>query len=84
MDQLSDPSPSLRRDGCLFKADIKDADYHLRLRDADKRLLAFRMGGKTYIPACLNCGLSVAPWCFTKAMRPVLAHLRSRGHRIYS
>jgi ribonuclease HI len=84
MEQLADLSPSLRPDDCLFKADIKDAYYHLRLRDADQLLLAFRVGGRTYIPACLNCGLSVAPWFFTKAMRPVVAHLRSRGHRIYS
>jgi hypothetical protein len=49
MDQLSDLSPSLRREDCLFKADIKDAYCHLRLRDADKHklLLAFRVGGKT-------------------------------------
>jgi hypothetical protein len=26
----------------------------------------------------------VAPWFFTKVMRPVVAHLRSLGHRIYS
>jgi hypothetical protein len=84
MDQLADLSPSLRPNDCLFKADIRDAYYHLRLRSADQLYLAFRVGGVTYIPACLNCGLSVAPWFFTKAMRPVVAHLRSKGHRIYS
>jgi hypothetical protein len=61
MDQLADLSPSLRPDDCLLKADIKDAYYHLRLRSADQLYLAFRVGGVTYIPACLNCGLSVAP-----------------------
>jgi hypothetical protein len=35
MDQLADLSPSLRPDDCLFKADIKDAYYHLRLRRVD-------------------------------------------------
>jgi hypothetical protein len=56
-DQLADLSPSLRPDDCLFKADIKDAYYHLRLRRVDQFYLAFRVGGVTYIPACLNCGL---------------------------
>jgi Reverse transcriptase (RNA-dependent DNA polymerase) len=84
MDQLSDLSPSLRPGDCLFKADIKDAYYHLRLRIEDQLYLALRVGETTYIPASLNCGLSVAPWFFTKAMRPVVAHLRSKGHRVYS
>jgi hypothetical protein len=35
MDQLSDLAPTLHRDDCLFKADIKDAYYHLRLRKED-------------------------------------------------
>jgi hypothetical protein len=84
MDQLADLSPSLRPDDCLFKADIKDANCHLRLREEDQLYLAFRVGGVTYIPNCLNCGLSVAPWFFTKAMRPVVAHLWSQGHRVNS
>jgi hypothetical protein len=46
-DQLADLSPSLRHDDCLFKADIKDAYYHLRLREADQLYLEFRVGGIT-------------------------------------
>jgi hypothetical protein len=84
MDQLSDLAPTLRRDDCLFKADIKDAYYHLRLRKEDQIYLSFSVGGVVYVPSCLNCGLSVAPWFFTKAMRPVVAYLRARGHRVFS
>jgi hypothetical protein len=54
MDQLADLSPSLRPDDCLFKADIKDAYYHVRLQKEDQLYLAFRVGGVTYIPNCLN------------------------------
>jgi hypothetical protein len=68
MDQLSDLAPALRRDDCLFKADIKDAYYHLRLRKEDKVYLSFSVDGVVYVPSCLNCGLSVAPWFFAKAM----------------
>jgi Reverse transcriptase (RNA-dependent DNA polymerase) len=84
MDQLSDLAPTLRREDCMFKADIQDAYYHLRLRKSDQLYLAFSVGGVVYVPCCLNCGLSVAPWFFTKAMRPVVAYLRAKGHRIFS
>jgi Reverse transcriptase (RNA-dependent DNA polymerase) len=84
MDQLADLAPSLRRDDCMFKADIKDAYYHLRLRKEDQIYLSFSVGGVVYVPSCLNCGLAVAPWFFTKAMRPVVAYLRAKGHRVYS
>ena len=84
MDQLGDLASVLRPQDCLFKADISDAYYHLRLRRCDQELLAFRIWQQVYIPQCLNCGLSVAPWYFTKILKPVIAHLRARGHRIYS
>jgi hypothetical protein len=84
MDQLSDLAPALRRDDCLFKADISDAYYHLRLRKEDQLYLSYSVAGVVYIPSCLNCGLSVAPWFFTKAMRPVVSYLRARGHRVFS
>jgi hypothetical protein len=84
MDQLSDLSLSLRRDDCLFKADIGDAYYHLRLRKVDQLYLSFCVGGVVYVPACLNCALAVAPWSFSKAMKPVVSYLREHGHRIFS
>jgi hypothetical protein len=60
MDQLSDLAPSRRRDDCLFKADIQDAYYHLRLRKEDQIYLYFSVDGVLHVPACLNCGLAVA------------------------
>jgi Reverse transcriptase (RNA-dependent DNA polymerase) len=84
MDQHADLSPSLRPDDCLLTAYIKNTYYHLRLRKEYQLYLAFRVGGVNYIPACQNCGLPVAPWFFTKAMRPLVEHLLSRGHRVYS
>jgi hypothetical protein len=84
MDQLSDLAPTLLREDCMFKADIQDAYYHLRLRKSDQRYLAFSVGGVVCMPCCLNCHLAVAPWFFTKAMRPVVAYLRAKGHRVFS
>jgi hypothetical protein len=37
-----------------------------------------------YVPCFLNCVLAVASWFFSKAMRPVVAYLRAKGHRILS
>jgi hypothetical protein len=84
MDKLSDLSPVLRREDCLLKADICDAYYHLRLRKEDELYLSFCVGGVVYVLARLKCGLSVVPWFVTKAMRPVVALLRSMGHRVFS
>jgi hypothetical protein len=36
------------------------------------------------VPACLNCGLAVSPWFFTKTMRPVVSYLRALGHCVFS
>jgi hypothetical protein len=50
----------------------------------DQIYLYFSAEGVVYVPACRNCGLAVAPWFFTKAMRPVVSFLRARGHRVFS
>ena len=84
MDQLSDLVPVLTEGDSLFKADIKDAYYHLRSRASDSERLAFQVGGRILPPLCMNCGLTSASWFFTKAMRPVVAELRNRGHRVFS
>jgi hypothetical protein len=74
----------LCQDDFLFNADINDAYCHLRLRETYQIYLSFRVSGINYIPACQNLGLLVSPWCFTKAMRPVVAHLHTMGNRVYS
>lgn len=84
MDQLGDLAAVLKPNDSLFRAEISDAYYHLRIRACDRELLAFKVEGAVYLPLFLNCGLSVAPWFFTKAMKPVVAHLREKGHRVFS
>ena len=70
MDQLGDLAAVLGPGDVLFKADISDAYYHLRIRSCDRELLAFQVEGVVYLPLCLNCGLAVAPWFFTKPCGP--------------
>lgn len=35
-----------------------------------------------YVSEWIHCGLSMVPWLFTKAKRPVLVHLFGKGHRV--
>jgi hypothetical protein len=84
MDTLGDLAPQLQADDVLIKADVKDAYYHLRLRRCDRNKLLFRIAGRFFRPLALNCGLSAAPWLFTKFLRPVVQELRRQGHRIIS
>jgi hypothetical protein len=76
MDTLGDLAPQLHPNDTLFKADVKDAYYHLRLRQCDRDKLLFRIAGRFFRPFALNCGLSAAPWLFTKFLRPVVQELR--------
>ena len=50
------------------------------------RLRMPRIPGRqgVYLPLYLSYGLSIAPWFFTKAMKPVVGHMREQGHRIFS
>jgi hypothetical protein len=75
MDTLSDLVPQLRPGDALFKADVQDAYHHLRLRSCDRDKLLFRIAGRWFRPLALNCGLSPAPWLFTKFLRPVVQEL---------
>jgi hypothetical protein len=84
MDTLADLAPQLRPGDSLIKADVQDAYYHLRLRRCDRDKLLFRIAGRFFRPLALNCGLSAAPWLFTKFLRPVIQELRRQGHRIIS
>jgi hypothetical protein len=75
MDTLSDLATQLRPGDALFKADVQDAYYHLRLRRSDRDKLLVRIVGRWFRPLALNCSLSPAPWLFTKFLRPVVQEL---------
>ena len=84
MDQHGDLANVLGPDAALFKADISDPYYHLRIRRCDRKRLAIQVEGVVYLPLRLNCGLAVALWFVTKDMQPVVALLRARGHRVFA
>lgn len=66
----------------LIKLDLKDAYFTIPMDPELQKNLRFIWRGVTYQFRCLPFGISSAPWCFTKILRPVVASLRRRGVRL--
>ncbi|XP_056388255.1 uncharacterized protein LOC130283090 [Hyla sarda] len=66
----------------LVKVDLKDAYLTVPIHPESQQFLRFLWRGRLWQFTCLPFGLSSAPWCFTKLMKPVVAALRSRGVRL--
>lgn len=79
---LPDLAQSLRPGDALLSWDVKDAYHHLRIRPEDRKYLAFRALGRVFVPMTMPFGLRIAPFTWTKVMRPVVQHLRELGFRI--
>ncbi|XP_011858818.1 PREDICTED: uncharacterized protein LOC105556344 [Vollenhovia emeryi] len=70
----------LRQDSFMVTLDLKDAYYVVPIKESDRKYLRFAFRGKHFEFCCLPFGLNIAPYIFTKIMRPVVAHLRRSGH----
>lgn len=79
---LPELAQSLRPGDALLSWDIKDAYHHLVIRPEDRKYLAFRALGRVFIPVTMPFGLRIAPFTWTKVMRPVVQYLRELGFRI--
>ncbi|XP_056373902.1 uncharacterized protein LOC130267762 [Hyla sarda] len=66
----------------LAKIDLKDAYLTVPIHPSCCPCLQFTREDQKWEFSSLPFGLSSAPWCFTKLMRPVMAVLRSRGVRL--
>lgn len=69
----------LRPQDWMVRLDLKDAYLLIPVFPPDRRFLQFSWEGRTYEFTTLPFGLSSAPWCFTKVLRPVIESLRARG-----
>jgi hypothetical protein len=66
---------------CFFgSVDISDAYYSIPICKEDRKYLRFMYKGQKYQFCALVMGLTTAPRVYTKAMKPVFAYLRSKGH----
>lgn len=60
----------------MISIDLKDAYYLISVAESDRKYLRFQFRGKIYEFTCLPFGLNVAPYVFTKIMKPVISYLR--------
>lgn len=65
---------------CYFTSiDLKDAYFSFSIKSKFRKYLRFIFEGKTYQFNCLPFGLNIAPYIFTKVIRPVLTYLRKQN-----
>ena len=72
----------LRPGDFLGKIDLKDAYQSVYIHPESQPSLRFRWRGQLYQYCSLPFGLNVAPYVFTKLLRPVMAVLREQGIRL--
>jgi len=82
MEDYRTVSQLLQPNDFMAKIDLQDAYYLIPIADKDKKFLRFRYNEHYYEFQCMPFGLSTAPRVFTKLMKPVLAILREKGHKI--
>ncbi|KAM0736382.1 Gag-Pol polyprotein [Formica fusca] len=59
--------------------DLKDAYYLVPIEKISRKFLRFLYKGELFEFTCLPFGLNVAPYVFTKLLKPVAAYLRKQG-----
>lgn len=66
--------------GCYMSTtDLKDAYFLVPIHNSDKKYLRFAWKHNIYEFQVLPFGLNTAPYVFTKILKPVMQHLRSKG-----
>ena len=72
----------VRKGDYFVKIDLTDAYLTIPLCREDRGFVQFSWNGKFYQFRTLYFGLAIAPWAFTKILKPVVAYLRSLGVRL--
>lgn len=82
MESLALLRDMVRKGDHFVKIDLTDAYLSVPLFKPHRRFVQFRWNGRCYQFRTLCFGLSIAPWAFTKILKPVVAYLRSLGIRL--
>lgn len=69
----------ISKDCFMSTLDLKDAYFSIPICKKHRKFLRFKFDGSLYEFNCLPFGLCSAPYIFTKIMKPILEHLRSKG-----
>ena len=74
---------SLMKENCYFASlDLKDAYFSINIRNEHRKFFRFRYKQVLYEFTSLPQGYTESPRIFTKLLKPVLGHLRSKGHSL--
>ena len=72
----------VRKGDWFTSLDLKDAYFHVPVRQAHRRFLRFAFMGVAYEYQCLPFGYSLAPRTFSKCVEAALGPLRRQGKRV--
>lgn len=70
------------KDDFLCTFDLKSGYHHVDIHPSSQPFLGFQWDGRYYMFTVLPFGLSTACYIFTKLLRPLVAHWRSKGIRV--
>ena len=65
----------------MTSLDLKDAYFSIPVIKSHRKFLRFILRHQRYELQCLPFGLKSSPRVFTKFTKPLIAYLRSQGHR---
>jgi hypothetical protein len=72
----------INRKDYLTSIDLQDAFLHILIHPTSRKYLQFHWKGKQFQFRVLPFGLSLAPYVFTKILKPILKWARRKGIRI--
>lgn len=79
MEDLRAARDLISHNSYMATLDLKDAYFLVPMSKNSRKYLRFRFNGILYQFTCLPFGLSTSPYIFTKIMKPVMNHIRSKG-----
>ena len=79
MEHIMTILPLIKQGMYMTSLDLKDAYFSIPIANRYKKYLRFIWNGQLYEYQCLCFGLSLAPFYFTKVMKPVFSQLRREG-----
>lgn len=81
METLQTALASIQKDDFLTSLELKDAYFRIPVALDHKKYLRFLREKQCYEFQCLPFGLKSSPQVFMKCTQPLIAHIRSKGHR---
>lgn len=79
MEDIRTAAKLVNHDCFMGQLDLQKAYYLIPVAKASRKFLRFKWRHRLFEFVCLPFGLNVAPWLFTKLLKPVVNHLRSKG-----